>query len=495
MDEYAPQEEERDPTPRNEEAEAALLGSLMLDNRIIDVVSRLQPEHFFWEVHGEVFAAIRKLAGEGKVANPITLRPYFENHPSLQNAGGASYLAQLTGSGATLIAATDFANQIIDLFELRTIRSLAYGAIERCENFSVDEQPRQIAADLEAAFADSLVAQPKRTTVSFAKAFQDSIQEIQDVSNGAEPAGFTIARYTDWNAIVGRMERQDFILLGARPSMGKTGVAATVAIGAAENGIGTDFLSLEMDRRKATRRMIAEVIYDIDDPLPYSDLVAGRLKRSHWSRLVNAQADLAKLPLTISDPPVMAVEDVAPHIRRRRRDLEKQGVDLQLVVLDYIGRLVARKKINGETEIASYISRTLKAAAKECDVAIVALSQLSRAVEQRESKRPMLADLRQSGSLEQDADTVVFLYREEYYLRQAQPKREQGEKYDKWLDELAACRNDMEIYSSKRREGALAKRVSKFLTEYQVVMDHHDPRVTNAPGLFDDNELAGWGPV
>jgi replicative DNA helicase len=208
---------------------------------------------------------------------------------------------------------------------------------------------------------------------------------------------------------------------------------------------------------------------------------------AQWRRFEAAKDAIANLPLTVSDPPVMYVEDVAPHIRKRQREFDKRGSKLQLVVLDYLGRLDTRRKFNGATETVSHISKTLKAAAKETNVALVALAQLSRALEQRENKRPMLADLRDSGSLEQDADTVVFLYREEYYLERAEPKHG-TEKWDKWSDEISSVRDDLEIFSAKKREGALTKRVSKFLTRFQAVLDSNDPRVVGAPGLFNDDQ-------
>lgn len=470
--------------PHNIDAEAALLGALMIDNRLVDQVFALQPHHFASPLHAEVFTAIRDRVARAEIANPVTLRPLFENHKDMQEVGGPAYLAQLTGSGAAVVGARDFAQQIMELYELRGIRVQMREAIERSAG-AEDVRAAVIVADLESALSEMLLDPPKLTTVTFAQAVKQSIDEIERVAGGEEPAGFAISRYSDWNAVVGRMEAGDFILLGARPSMGKTAVGVTVALGAAENGVGTDFLSLEMDLHKATRRALAAMIYDPDDPLSYADLIAGKLKRVHWGRLAEAKHAIQDLPLTISDPPLMAVEDVAPHIRKRKREFEKRGVQLQLEVLDYIGRLTTRKKLQGETEIVSYISRGLKDAAKETGVALVALSQLSRGIETRENKRPMLSDLRQSGSLEQDADTVAFLYREEYYLERSEPKRE-TEKWNTWAAELADARDNMEIYSSKRREGALTKRTSKFLTTFQAVLDHHDPRVAGAPGLFDE---------
>lgn len=483
-----PDSEHYDPAPHNLECEAALLGALMIDNRMVDEVPTLQARHFYDEFHAYVFGIIRKWYGEGRKATPITLRDVVGGGDPDAQKKSARYLVDCTGSGAALIGAREFAQQLIDLADLRTVRSLAMEAIKRCENGEEDLDAHGIASDMESKIGESLTTAVKRHTFTFAEAFDDVTAEYQAIEAGAQPPGFKIARFTDWNAVVGRMEPQDFILLGARPSMGKTGVGAAVALGAAEAGIGVDFLSLEMDRRKASRRIIAQLLYDPDDPIPYEDLAAGRMNMARWRRFGAARDTIAELPLTISDPPVMYIEDLAPHLRKRKREFEKRGQELRLCVADYLGRFDTRRKLNGPTEIVSHISRTLKAVAKQEDMVIVALAQLSRGLEQRENKRPMLSDLRDSGSLEQDADSVAFLYREEYYLERLEPKHG-TEKWNTWKSELEDARDNMEIFSAKRREGALSKRTSKFLTKFQAVLDHHDPRVTGGGwDLFNDDQ-------
>lgn len=477
---------EEDLAPHNHECEAALLGACMLDNRMLDEIPTLQPPHFYDPFHAFVFDTMLKWRAEGRLANPVTLRDVVGGRDPTAKNRSAAYLADLTGSGAVLIGAREFAAQLIALADLRSVREIALETVARCEAGEIELDAHALAGDMETKISESLTQEVKRHTVTFVDSLRESAKETEEAAAGGPLPGFEITRFFDWNAACGRMEPGDMILLGARPSMGKTAVAATVALGAAENGVGTDFLSLEMDRRKATRRIMAELLYDPKCPLPYQDLINGKLAREHWRRLGNAQAELETLPLTISDPPVMYVEDVGPHIRKRRREFEKRGQDLQFIVLDYIGRLLARRKLQGETEIVSYISRTLKHVAKENDVVLLALSQLSRAIEQRENKRPMLADLRQSGSLEQDADTVLFLFREEYYLERSEPKQGTA-KWQEWADELAAVRDNLEIYSSKRREGALTKRTAKFLTSFQAVLDHNDPRVGGVPDLFEDS--------
>lgn len=457
--------------PHNTDAEAALLGALMIDNRLVDSVSFLTEDDFYDPMHGRIYARIVATVHSEKAANPVTLRPFFEADQDMKEVGGAGYLGMLTGSGAAVIGARDFAQQIADLSKLRQIYTALQSAAGKALDTSEDIDPATLLAELDSDIANIGAQAEKIPSATIAEAFDEVMDEFAEIEEGKPPAGITIERFKDWNAIVGRMEEGDLIFLGARPSMGKTGVAVAVALGAAAAGEPTEFFSLEMDKRKMTRRAIADLIYQPGVTSGYTSLVAGKRTMDDVRAMNDARELLADWPLYISDPAHMNVEDLAPAIRRRQRMLARRGLTLKLAIVDYLGRLGTAKPFKSETEQVSYISRVLKATAKICKIPLVVLVQLSRAVEGRENKRPMLADLRQSGSLEQDADTVVFLYRDEYYLERAEPPKE-TEKWNKWADELAAVRDVMEIYSSKRREGPLLKKLAKFFTAHQAVRDH-----------------------
>jgi replicative DNA helicase len=334
-----------------------------------------------------------------------------------------------------------------------------------------DIDPMGLIADLDGELSEIGVGAERFRTIGIGKAFDECMEEIYAVEQGKPPAGFAIKLLKDWNAVAGRAEEGDMTLLGGRPSMGKTAVSVAIACGAAAAGEPTEYFSLEMDRRKLTRRAIANLIYQPGVTASYQDLINGKLGMQDKAAIAEARKLIESWPLNISDPALMYVEDVAPAIRRRQRELERKGQTLKLVIIDYLGRLKTRRRFTSETEEVSYISRTLKDTAKECKIALIVLVQLSRGVEARDNKRPMLADLRQSGSLEQDADTVVFVYRDEYYLERSEPPKDKQEKWNKWADEIAAVRDVMEMYSSKRREGALVKRLSKFFTAHQAVRD------------------------
>jgi hypothetical protein len=262
-------------------------------------------------------------------------------------------------------ALADFADQLVRLADLRTVRTIAQETIERCEQGEMELDAHAIASDMENRISEGLTQPVKLHTATFAQAFEDVDEGIYARSrpelrrpgsrSRATPTGMPCA--AGWSRKISSCSA--LARAWARPAVG-----AAVALGAAENGVGTDLLSLEMDRRKAARRIIAELLYDVDDPIPYEDLVAGKMSMTRWRRFSRPE-EVANLPLTISDPPIMYVEDVAPHIRKRKREFEKRGVPLRLCVLDYLGRLETRKKLQGSTEIVSHISKTLKAAAKQ----------------------------------------------------------------------------------------------------------------------------------
>ncbi|MES2903248.1 MAG: DnaB-like helicase C-terminal domain-containing protein [Pseudomonadota bacterium] len=471
--------------PQNIEAEAALLGALMIDNRLVDdVVARLRPFHFYEPLHGRIYEAIVKMVGEGKVTNPVTLKPIFQNDEVMKQVGGPGYLGQLTGSGAAVIGARDFGNQIVDLAELRAITVKLRDALDAIHNATLECTPTEIVANLEAELATVVTESGRVASVSMGTAARDAVNTIEETAAGKEPNGFLIRGFEDYNHVRGRMEGGDFDLLGGRPSMGKTATSLAIGLGAATAGEGTEILSLEMKRELMVRRTLANLIYRPEGSCSYADLVKGRLSKDDWARLADAKAQLEAMPYSISDPHGLMIEDVMPFLRKRQRWFAARGQKMRLVIVDHVGRLQSRRKMQ-ETELVSHISRTLKSAARELDCCILALAQLNRGLEQRENKRPMLADLRQSGSLEQDADNVCFVYREEYYLGPAEPPKDKVEKWQAWADAMDAVRDDLEIYSSKRREGALAKRTAKFFTKHQAIRDHGDYHA--APSFFDED--------
>lgn len=456
--------------PQNVEAEAALLGAMMIDNRIAEQFQvQLSADDFFEPIHGEIWTSMLALMGKGIVANPVTLRPMFEHDETMKQLGGPAYLVQLTGNPAAIIGASGFVAQILNLSKRRKLLM----ALDEANAIILDPKEldaiEDVVADIDRALSETGVQPTTMRTIGIGAAWDEAYERMAAAERGEEQPGILIKQYDDWNAVVGRMSPGDYILLGARPSMGKSGVAFAVAVGAATAGHATELLSLEMSRDPVMNRIIANQIFVPDRTSPYSVLTGGKFTSVDRHAILSMREQMQDLPLHISDPATMYVENLASHIRRRQRYWKARGKELKLCIVDYLGRLQARGKFNSPNDRVTYISNHIKSAAKQTGVPIVALAQLSRGVEQREDKRPVLADLRDSGALEQDADTVVFVYRDEYYLRGHEPPSANREKWEKWDTDMRGARDRLELYSAKRREGALVKRTGWFFTEHQAI--------------------------
>lgn len=468
-------------TPNNTEAEAALLGALMIDNRLIEnAVDILTPEHFFDETHARVFERITVLHAAQKLVTPITLRPYFEGEVLSQyddelkkvvDLPLIQYLAQLTGSGAGLIGARQFATQIRDLAMLRevmvAVAEIATAAQDTKE--VVDPRATLEMAETRLIQVGEQIPQRKRTGSMWSDGFDEAVKAAEEIAEGKPTAGIKIRGYDDWNEVVGAMGPGDYIALGGRPSMGKTSIACAVAAGAAIADHGVDFLSLEMAREQIHRRILANLIYEQGKTSSYAQLSKGAFTRDDREALQRAREMIVDKPLWIDAPDEMLVEQLYPWLMKRKRFWEKKGVVQRLCVMDYLERFQTQRHFHNPADRVSHISATVKAALKKAGVAGILLCQLSRAVESREDKRPMLQDLRQSGAIEQDCDTAVFVYRDEYYLQRSKPIDVNSAKYQAWDEDFRAARDRIELFSAKRREGALAKRIGYFFTNEQAI--------------------------
>ena len=456
--------------PKNVEAEAALLGAMMIDNRLADdLLDQLEPAHFFEPLHGRIFDAIRTLRRDGSLATPITLRPLFAADWAIETLGGVGYLAELTGSGAGLIGARDFARQIYDLAQLRALvevgRALVDGAIDTAAEVNPRAQIEQ-AERMLAEVSEQGATAARATT--FAQAWDRGFAHVEAVANGTATRGLQVRRLPEWNDLVGGMSAGQLILLGGRPGMGKTSVALAVAIGAAEAGHGVLFISREMPVDQLILRIIADLLFEAGSRATFDDVLSGRLSPADWQIATALRERLADLPLAFEEPATLNAARIPHLIRKHQRSLAAKGRELRLVIVDYLGLLdPPQSRGNREQEVGD-TSRALKGAARSTGTALLALAQLNRGVEQREDKRPLLSDLRDSGSLEQDADTVVFAYRAEYYLRQTEPDPNDL-KHAQWALEMDAARDRLDIYSAKVRQGAPQRRKVFFFGGRQAV--------------------------
>lgn len=453
--------------PSNIEAEAAFLGAVLIDNRVLEELrTPIRPDHFFEPLHQRIFERILKLVDRNATASPVTLKPYFEGDDSLSALGGTTYLAQLTADGAGLLAAAELANQIYDLALLRELVSVGRGLVEGALDTSEDVAPMDRIAQAE---ADLFKVAEGATTGSEASSFKDAALTAIKMAEAAMNSGGGLSgKTTGLDSIdykTSGLHNSDLVILAGRPGMGKTSLATNIAFNCAEAhldwqrdggefnyGAPVAFFSLEMSADQLATRILAE-----QSEISSEALRSGKLSREDFQKLSFASQRLAELPLYIDDTPALTIAA----LRTRARRLKRRH-DIGLIVVDYLQLLQGSGRANdNRVNEISEISRGLKTLAKELSVPVIALSQLSRAVEQREDKRPMLSDLRESGSIEQDADMVWFIFRADYYHEAVRPdvptetsSPEATEKYRVWEERYLDLKNKATLIVAKQRHGS-----------------------------------------
>ncbi len=474
--------------PHNVEAEAALLGALMIDNRLAeDVQIKLTADHFFEPVHGRIYDAILKLVDRNMVANPVTLKPMFEADEAMKALGGPAYLAQLTGSGAALIGARDFAAQIYDLALLRELVSVGRDMATRALDTSEAVTPRDQIEEAEIALYKVAETGGESGSVkTFVQAATESVRLAEKAMNAGGGLSGVTTGLDGLNAKTGGMHHSDLVIVAGRPGMGKTALATNIAFNAARRWVrdmddGIDpaksvgakvaFFSLEMSADQLATRILSE-----QSRIVAEDIRTGKMGQTQFRDFARAAADLESLPLYIDDTPALTIAAIRTRARRMKR---RHGIGL--IIVDYLQLLQGSSRGGSDNRVQeiSEISRGLKTLAKELNVPVIALSQLSRAVEQREDKKPQLSDLRESGSIEQDADIVMFVYREEYYVRSLEPKRpvesdtqEIFDKHTAWHAKLSPIEGLAEVIIGKQRHGATGIVQLRFEGKYTRFSDH-----------------------
>lgn len=465
--------------PSNLEAEAAFLGAVLIDNRVIEELrTPLRPHHFFEPLHERIYEKILKAVDLNRTASPVTLRPQFEGDPALKELGGPSYLAKLTADGSGLLAPHEHAQQIYDLALLRELVSVGRGLVEGALDTSETVQPMDRIAEAEAdLFKVAEGAESGSEASSFREASMVAIKMAEAAMNsGGGLSGKTTGLESLDRKIAG-LHDSDLIILAGRPGMGKTSLATNIAFNCAEEhlrfqrdggehnyGAPTAFFSLEMSADQLATRILAE-----QAEISSEALRSGKMSRDDFQRLSFASQRLAELPLLIDDTPALTIAA----LRNRARRLKRRH-DIGLIVVDYLQLLQGSGRANdNRVNEISEISRGLKTLAKELSVPVIALSQLSRAVEQREDKRPMLSDLRESGSIEQDADMVWFVYRDDYYLEAIKPDfptetstPDAVEKYRAWEEQFEQKKGKAAVNVAKQRHGSTGNVPLLFQAEY-----------------------------
>jgi len=450
--------------PHNIDAEKALLGAIFANNRAYEAVSEfLRPEHFAVGQNGRIFEACAKLVERCHIDAPVMLMNFFEQDQSLAEIGGPAYLAELASSAVGLINAGEYGRLIYDLHLRRELINLGEDVVERAYGGDVEETATNQIERAEQGLYD--LATRGEYEGGF-QPFKSSVIDAIEMAEKAHKREGALAGIgtglTDIDKLLGGLHPSDLIILAGRPSMGKTALATIMAFNAAytyakskggEGGI-VGFFSLEMSAEQLASRILSE-----QTDISSDRMRKGELSNEEFNRLVVASQTLHQIPIFIDDTPALTVSA----LRTRARRLKRQH-GLAMIVIDYLQLISASHGSRNDNRVqeVSEITRGLKTLAKELDVPVLALSQLSRAVEQRDNKRPQLSDLRESGSIEQDADVVMFIYREEYYLDRDQPEQRQEESDDKfferrkrWEERLESVRNVAEVIVAKQRHGPI----------------------------------------
>lgn len=454
-----------DRLPFSLESEQAVLGAILFDNEIYyRIASFLKTEHFFDPVHQLIYDTCGALINQGRLASPVMVDASLAAAPGYVEAGGRKYLEQLAANVPSTAGAPDYARVIFDMSVRRGLISVGSGMIERARDASLDDHPGAQLAEAEQALYK--LAETGKYGGGF-KSFRTAVSEAIDLADAAVKRDGGLAGVStglrDLDHTLGGMHPSDLIILAGRPSMGKTALATNIALNAARaykaerqadgsiravNGAVVGLFSLEMAAEQLATRIIAETAN-----VPSNEIRRGEVDQEQFERIYHAARELESLPLYIDDTGGLTIAQLAARARRLKR---QHG--LGLLVVDYLQLLTgsSSKRNDGRVQEITEISMGLKALAKELNVPVIALSQLSRQVEQRDDKRPQLADLRESGSIEQDADVVMFVYREEYYLKRAEP-RPDSEAHAKWIADCDSARGVAEVIIGKQRHGPIGK--------------------------------------
>ncbi len=437
--------------PSNIDAKQALIGSILVNNDIIDEVSNIISNKDFYDpLHSKIYGLIENLHNKGMIANPITLKSALEKDNGLAEVGGTEYLVKLTRFSSSVKQSIDYAKIIHEKFVRRELVQISQNLSDESMDDSTDKSGEIIIQDTEKSLFD--LAERGTFNQSFLKFNQALDLTIEMATNAMKNDQGIVGIPTgldDLDERLGGLHKSDLVIIAGRPSMGKTALATNIAYYASKKILDNDkkssvaFFSLEMSSEQLSTRILSE-----QSKIKSNDIRRGKVSEDEFNRLIETSRNIHQLPLYIDETPAITIATLSNRARRIKRLF---GLDL--IVVDYIQLMTTgNKRFDGRVQEISEITQGLKALAKELSVPVLALSQLSRAVEQRDDKKPQLADLRESGSIEQDADVVMFVFREEYYLERKEPKLgtiEHGE----WQSKMNEVIGSADIIIGKQRHG------------------------------------------
>jgi replicative DNA helicase len=438
--------------PCNIEAEQAVIASILVSNDIYDEISPIIDSHkFFDPIHAKIFETITNLIDKGLLANPITLKNHFENNQGLQELGGQEYLIKITKFSTSVKQTIDYANIIQEMHVRRELIKISESVLDKATGDSDSSTSgEEMIQNAEKSLFD--LAERGHFNQSFMK-FENALKQTIDMAKSAYqneegivgvPTGLT-----DLDSRLGGLHKQDLIIIAGRPSMGKTALATNIAFHAAKNienkGLKSTvaFFSLEMSSEQLSTRILSE-----QSRIRSNDIRRGKVSETEFEKFIETSKNIFELPLYIDETPAITIAAISNRSRRIKRLF-----GLELIIVDYIQLMRSGRKMEfNRVQEISEITQGLKALAKELNVPVLALSQLSRQVEQRDDKKPQLADLRESGSIEQDADVVMFVFREAYYLERKEPTLGSIE-HAEWRQKMDEISTLADILIGKQRHG------------------------------------------
>ena len=434
--------------PNNIEAEQSVIGSILISNEIFDEINMIvNSKNFYDPMHQKIFGAIEKLIYGGMLANPITLKNYFEKEKDEINV--PDYLVKITKFSTSSRQTIEYSKLIYDLFVKRELIKISENIIDTAKLNDLDSDGQSIIENFEKSLFDlAEKGSFSSSLVKFDEAMKMTIEMASSAYKNDEGIVGVPTGLTDLDDRLGGMHKSDLLIIAGRPSMGKTALATNIAFNAAkkiqEDGRKSTiaFFSLEMSSEQLSTRILAE-----QSRIKSNDIRRGRISEDQFDKFIETSKNISELPLYIDETPAISIAALSNRARRIKR---LYGLDM--VVVDYIQLMRASNFREGRVQEISEITQGLKALAKELSVPVLALSQLSRAVESRDIKKPQLSDLRESGSIEQDADVVMFVYREAYYLEKLEPRPATVE-HAEWQSKMNEVSNLAEILIGKQRHG------------------------------------------
>jgi len=455
--------------PCNIEAEQALIGSILVSNDIYDEVTTIiDSKKFFDPIHAKIYETIETLIAKGLLANPITLKNFFENNEGLKELGGQEYLIKITKFSTSVKQAIGYANIIQEMHVRRELIKISESVLSEASTNNQIATGEEIIQNAEKSLFDLAErGHFNRSFLKFESALKQTIEMARSAYQNEEGIVGIPTGLTELDTRLGGLHKQDLVIIAGRPSMGKTALATNIAFHAAKNieKKGTKstvaFFSLEMSSEQLATRILSE-----QSKIRSNDIRRGKVSEKEFEQFIETSKNIFELPLYIDETPAITISAISNRSRRIKRLF---GLDL--IVIDYIQLMRSGSiKNEGRVQEISEITQGLKALAKELNVPVLALSQLSRAVEQRDDKKPQLADLRESGSIEQDADVVMFVYREAYYLERKEPTLGSIE-HAEWQQKMDEVSRLAEIMIGKQRHGPTGNVKVEFEAMYTKFKD------------------------